>query len=1499
MSRSALHGALRAEGLVATVVVDTYDNPNRQGGREILSHVGEARRKFTRLVCPGLGFGVQLRLDEAGSSRQHLWTGVEEFRAHGARRKILYWTGHGVDLGEKGYYLACRDSWAEGSFDGGRAIALTELVDCLLAPGVEAETLLVVDACSSHGHLPQALNRALSKDRETVGTAYREREHGFVVIGTSGVGRAIPEGRWVDWLDEALADPGVRMADYVRPLEPSALYLPVEYLREAVDQRAAASGLDQAEERPGYVEVHSLPNSFLHNPYYNEDDQPHRTAQLHGDDAEPWLRTEHFGLEDGGDLEQIFAGRHGALSRLVRWLDTHSQGLLAVTGPAGSGKTALLGRLALMSVPKKCERLDPPPPPQVRPRPGTIHAVISCHGQSLVTLTRALWQVLTAFDEMAPLPEGATTTTTCLVAIDALVRSRGSLNVIFDGLDEAMPEQAHEIARHLLNPLARSRGVKVVVGTRPQPRQQAAYREPEETLLETLDQTAPALALDEDDETERDIARMVETVLATGSSWAGVEAREERHRAAERIAEESGRLFLVARLMAAELVREHARISEEQLVERIRAGGAGLRERLAQEIRYLGSAGALRAEELLRPLALVQGRGLLAARRPDRRLWLTLANCLRNPASEELTEGALSAVLKRAVGSVVTAQRESTEARSYRLAHPSYGAYLLESARLDPGEGHRRVVETLSAHDEADWDAAHPYVLRYLGAHAAQSGSRSLESLFADPHFLVRTDPDVMLPLVTPLLRESEGAALYARVADRFRFHTEVVERKAILRAAAFVSHRDGLYRMLLTRAGFLELPWRELWTDAPPEPLELRWPAPLGGARAIAWTTSDGGQRISVGGQGEVVVQDARTGKRLLTRRTGDDRGVRRTALTEVRETGAGSRRVTVASDSGVLSFWVGPERTPAQAYQWGGAPHSLTLERCDDVVLAMAADGRMIWAWRWPYRERPADGGLADVPGVAADRIALAALGGRRFLLVAHRGVTLWEVHPQAPHGSGLLGDSWVLSGEGAPAYATAALPDGESRTWLAVADGQTATVWRLSAPVGTLAPGSSSARRPPDWEETLTVDTTARGITLGHLADQPLIALHEGATIRVRGILDTALACSFELSSPREPEALAFDPAGSGLLAAGDGPDVRLLDVASALRAVRRARRRGHYQRALVALAASGEPDGPTLLCQVWGGDVLVGLQPESRPGAGVQTLLHHEESVAAVRALWHHDHWIVAVAAGRQVRIWRLSAQLDERKQDNPLELEDDPGVPVPGLGLTSAGDAVRLFVPERGEVTCWEIPRETAGARAGRRRAGAVYAGVTVMWSCASAMRDGRTWLVTHAGDGFRLWESTPDGLAAASGILGAGTVTVDAVLGEYHVDEQSVPLVAWAEGERVRIAEWTGRRWKPTDLTVPRPGPAALRFSGTPDRPLLLVCGGTHTLSVWDMRNGVWVDELAVPYRGFDVETADAVSTAPAGGITLALQGSRRCDLIEVRPDALPRPVTRRRTGGL
>ncbi|MEV7869355.1 ATP-binding protein [Streptomyces sp. NPDC088124] len=158
------------------------------------------------------------------------------------------------------------------------------------------------------------------------------------------------------------------------------------------------------------------------------------------------------------------------LSRPVTWLESQTRGMLVVTGPAGTGKTALLARLALLSVPRIREGLRPPPPAQTRPRAGSVHAALACQGESARSLARSPLEVLVPLGAAPPGPDGSTPEQ-CVHQVRELVRRVGGLNLVVDSLDEAMPGQAHEIARRLLNPLSHCPGVKLLVGTRPQPRQ--------------------------------------------------------------------------------------------------------------------------------------------------------------------------------------------------------------------------------------------------------------------------------------------------------------------------------------------------------------------------------------------------------------------------------------------------------------------------------------------------------------------------------------------------------------------------------------------------------------------------------------------------------------------------------------------------------------------------------------------------------------------------------------------------------------------------------------------------------------------------------------------------------------------------------------------------------------------------------------------------------------------------------------------------------------------
>uniref|UniRef100_UPI0029677060 hypothetical protein n=1 Tax=Streptomyces sp. SCL15-6 TaxID=2967222 RepID=UPI0029677060 len=89
-----------------------------------------------------------------------------------------------------------------GEFDAARAVSLLDLVGFLLRPEYEADTLLIIDACSSQSYnsLGEAVRHAVELERDSVVIRAREsRRKGFAVIGTSGADAQVPAGRWVTW----------------------------------------------------------------------------------------------------------------------------------------------------------------------------------------------------------------------------------------------------------------------------------------------------------------------------------------------------------------------------------------------------------------------------------------------------------------------------------------------------------------------------------------------------------------------------------------------------------------------------------------------------------------------------------------------------------------------------------------------------------------------------------------------------------------------------------------------------------------------------------------------------------------------------------------------------------------------------------------------------------------------------------------------------------------------------------------------------------------------------------------------------------------------------------------------------------------------------------------------------------------------------------------------------------------------------------------------------
>ncbi|MFF2328526.1 MULTISPECIES: AAA family ATPase [unclassified Streptomyces] len=1465
---------LRSSALVGTVAIAAYGE--RDGLRD-RRHVLQARNRFTQL-CGRLGFGRSAKLEGDGT-RSDVVAGIRRFVEDDATRKILYWTGHGHAT-DAGYVLACRDSYTRGHPhpDPYRAMPFTTLLD-ELTKAKTSDVLLIIDACESQDSLSGSarLLEPLRESQAPKGSRDLPRR-GFAVLATAGADRQMEESLWVDWLEEVLADQSLELHDRVRPFEPTSPFLHVEDLLEAIDLRASGAGFEDPEQRPSSVQSHPLSRRFLHNPYYDSTDAAYHSAVL-PPDREPWLTPALFSPVIGGVPTHQFSGRVRPLSRLVTWIASQSRGMVVVTGPAGTGKTALLARLALLSVPRLTASLVPEPPPQSVPRPGSVHGAVSCHGASLHSLARSLMRALAPLGVDVP-DHASATARDAVDLIGGAVPRVGGITLIVDGLDEAMPGQAHEIARRLLNPLSRCPGVKLIVGTRAHPRQATGGRT-EESLLDALDRSSPDLALDRDREAEGDIAALVTSILAetSGSPYAGTDAAPLREETASRVSRRCGRRFLVAQLVARELARQSRPLAAEELDSFIRDGGGELHERMADELNALDPDGRGRCAELLLPLAVVQGPGL-----DDRELWLHLANELRQEPSPRMTREMLDAVIRRIDGVLVTSERRPGQRPLYRLDHASYGTALLKGCHWSEGAAHRRVFKALHRPSD-DWGRADDYTLTYLGAHAARSPMAAeeleeehpLERLFRDPGFLVATAPDVMLTLTGQLIATCDGAALYRRVGPWFRDHTLPERRRAILRAEAFVGHPE-IHDELSRHPGFSSQPWLDVWTEAEPQPPELTLPAPLGGAIALSWDPTGSGT-LSIAGRGEIVSRRTDTGAYVHTRRAHGD-GTR-TVFAEIRETAARRGRMTVSHDGRALHLWWRDERRPRRSYTWDGRISALDAARCGDGVQIVTADGRCVWAWRWamvPAHTADAPDVHHDVLPVPAERVALLSLRDRCFLLTAADAVTLHELRVKLYGDRPLVQDSWPLPTEPGRRYAAAALPEGPESGLIAMAEGGTeraqVTVWRVTA----------GRRDAPHITRVLQLTSPAREIALGRKGELTLIALHEGHRVRIRSLDDDAVNTVLELTSQRS--GLAFDPRGTGLLAVGDGDDVRVIDTAALPGTDPTQRPRGRYSRAGIAVAA-GAPGAPVLLVREGDQRLLLSLHDPLRGQVGSDTVLEVGADVSAMSALWSVGGWTVAAAVGRRVRLWRLDGGLSGAAEDTPVELSGDAGDMTTSLALVSGpGGSPWLFVPDgRHVVPC---TRED-GRWTPRQR---FHAAEVKVSEVAAHTASGRTWVVANEGDKLTLWEGGEAGFAFRDSRAAVPDRLTGIALTTRHDGEEDLPLLAWIEAGALHLAEYDEGRWLSRRCTPPHGTPTALAFVGPATRPLLLAFGGEETVAIRDVTGGEWIPELAIPYRGTDVYTACAVRS-PRQGLTLFLQGRRGCDQVRIPRERLETALRR------
>ncbi|MFJ8106019.1 hypothetical protein [Streptomyces sp. NPDC096132] len=955
------------DGRFVLVGIGEYQDANWRR----LSHVPASVRRLYDLFR-SLGYGHELPELTAGGDWASITGRLRGWRGDGTRL-VLYWTGHGCfDAGE--HFLIAADS--PGSrLDGLRAITARELAR-FLAHREFHEVLVLLDCCAS-GIAASRIATEICDVLDHTSTAGPERR--FAVIASARGFDSAEDGVFAETLERV-----VRQGPEDRRWTEHDETIRSDELADVMDRMMARRDAGTA-----YV-ARGAPVPGLRNPLHpsaivpDEDVETKRLRRLRAGAVDQHLVLCARGIEVG-ETGWYFCGRTRLLRRIIGWLDRADRGLFAVTGSPGTGKSALLGRIATLSVPElravaEAEGALNDTPNSALPTLGSVDLALSCRNKTLDDCLRAVADAL----DLPTREDG-------WLRAAEVVRQVGDLGrrvaVVIDGLDEAKRAEAVPIAADLLRPLAELPGVRVLVGTRPHRADGTTVTTDAGPLIHALDPDETAV-LDHEPESRADLtAYAYRRLFAPGD---GPRLPQDSAREwAERIADASRGSFLYARVAARSILEAPVPppgTNWRTALERLLTGG--LTKVLDTE--FERSPDPERLRDLLRPLAWAEGAGL-----PRRDLWPVLASALAD-GKRAYEDTDVSWVLEHAGFHLV----ESGESGQtvYRLHHQSLIDHF---RRTSPWDAHARITKallaTLPGRGPAAWNSsAQPYLRRHLATHAL--AARLLPTVMRDLGFLTCTDPSRTAAAVRTLPNRFDlpEARLYLRAAHRLPALSPA-ERLRTLQMTAMFEEPDliGLFR------GHTVVPARLEGSSTPPDDFSVVLRGHSGPVVALQPVDSGDGRELlaSAGGDATVRVWDPDTGETRMVL-TGPTTTV--TALTRL--TDATGRRLLVGAAGPDLFVWdldTGAQVTVLQghtdtvlcltAVEAGGPP-----------LLVSAGVDRTLRVWRpGKWNSTPLTGHVGPVTAVTWGRLT----DGRRFLLSTGADCAVRRWFPDGPEAAGSM--------------------------------------------------------------------------------------------------------------------------------------------------------------------------------------------------------------------------------------------------------------------------------------------------------------------------------------------------------------------------------------------------------------------------------------------------------------------------------------------------------------
>ena len=570
-----------ANGRIFALEIDYTNSAHRAMG------AGAANAKVVNDLFLELGYGDADTSPLTTAAPRDIVDAIEEWTVDGPEQSadrrdgeqlVLYLAGHG-DIHRR-FFVMAEASPASRPWNAKSAISVDDIADHLLDSGAR-NCVVLLDTCHAGAGALQVA--------DMLGLDSKERRNEGTDIGV--LGAALPldpayEGRFVRELTDALRN-GSNSKHWQSISPDITLYELRDELRDRLDEQIAfTAGNDGIKIpnpacRPGHHETSALFDDILAE--LSEDDREHFLAKAAGADI--------------GDLGWYFSGRRGASRRLLTWLGRHDEGVYVVTGSPGAGKSAFLGRFAIMadknsqSACRSLGMFDDANEP--RPTAGLFDAVVHA---------RKLDAARIAIDLGDQLGIDVSHATKPAVALRvALVEQDRSITVLVDAVDEVEAGQHDAVTVGIIRALGSLPGCRVIVGSR---RDIAGVHlggvDDPGPLLEAM---RPASApwqvddLDDDPDTDADIRGYVDSKLLKTDQWPH---DDRRATAAKVVAEQADGLFLYARFALKAFEGKNERLLDDPdwaSTLPSDAGDAGLHHVFNEDLaRYGPDAERIRAE---------------------------------------------------------------------------------------------------------------------------------------------------------------------------------------------------------------------------------------------------------------------------------------------------------------------------------------------------------------------------------------------------------------------------------------------------------------------------------------------------------------------------------------------------------------------------------------------------------------------------------------------------------------------------------------------------------------------------------------------------------------------------------------------------------------------------------------------------------------------------------------------------------------------------------------